>query len=231
MFVPMKYLVVLSILISGSFGFANPCEDTRQLKSLWETKYIKLVQNPEALGSGFDASSMAYKLAQAICILEFPGLPNYDGTFYTYFEASAHNIFIELNNPFEDNNAIASTPQPGIVLLHPNFFSDRPEMIFIRSSTLVHEARHSELTHLGIPNHHVVCLRGIYKNKESLCDKEFGRNWKTASVRSYQVMFLNRLYETSSFYRNNALLRMFINDLINNYFNQVDQETYNKYYK
>src|SRR5690606_20180764 len=122
---PMKYLIFFSILIASalgnSFAFANPCEDTRQLKNLWESKYIKLVQNPEALGSGFDRSSMAYKLANAICILEYPGLPYDDGKFYRYLKAFITDITVVLTSG-DQSSASINPLIPNQLFIRRGFF-------------------------------------------------------------------------------------------------------------
>jgi len=237
MSVPMKYLIFLSILIasslSSSFAFANPCEDTRQLKSLWETKYIKLVQNPEALGNGFDRSSMAFKLANAICILEYPGLPKYDGIYYRYYTAMIKTLIINLDSSRVTSGTLASTSSLGVIEIHREFFNyERPDMPFAGTSTILHEARHVELALNNKPNYHVKCTKGILKESNiKACDAEFAARWEIASPRSYEVMFLSKLYEESVYYTTNQAIKASINNTLENYINDVPIEIYQYFYK
>src|SRR5690606_32087035 len=116
-------------------------------------------------------------------------LPNYDGMFYRYLNAMIKNLVIDLDNPFVSAVALGSTPQVGIIALHKEFFRDRPDMPFPRTSTLVHEARHVELRLNGKPTSHIPCTKGVHAGtSDRLCDSEFVERWENASPHTYEIL-------------------------------------------
>jgi hypothetical protein len=195
------------------------CDNDATLKNLWDTQYQQIVHTPS---SNFAHQSYAYKISQALCFLDDNGIPG-EFNFFTFFKKIVSYAVVK---PQSSSGAFAASDYShNEIDIYPPYFDNDPIMDYKRASVLVHEARHIQMNEKHLANNtHVVCNNGGELNGLRNCDQEFTANWDTGSATSYEVMFLRKLYDDSTYNLNKAYLKKWIVYLLDNSFNSVSPE-------